>query len=64
MKSARCNGQNVVLQVFFKKYITPFFVFVKVQLASNCTRRTDNFKLSTIPGNSVYINISMSSVEP
>ena len=42
-KSARYNGRNVVLQVFLKKYITPYVVFVKVQHASDCARRTDEF---------------------
>ena len=53
MKSARCNGRNVV-EFFFNKYITPF-VFVEVLLASDLPEEQMNFKLSNIPDNSVYI---------
>ena len=38
-KSARCNGRKVVLQAFFKNYITLFAVFVKVELVSHSKRR-------------------------
>ena len=55
-KSARCNGRNVVVSSVASALIniTPF-VFVEVLLASDFTRRTMNFKISNIPGNSVYI---------
>ena len=41
MKSARCNGRNVVLS-FSLINITPF-IFVEVLLASDFTRRTYEF---------------------
>ena len=41
MKSARCNGRNVV-EFFFNKYITPS-VFVEVLFASDSTSRTNEF---------------------
>ena len=43
MKSARCNGRNIVLSFsLINTYITPS-VFVEVLLASDSTRRTNEF---------------------
>ena len=56
IKSARCNGRNVVLSFSLIKILL-LLLFVKVLLASDSTRKTMNFKLSNISGNSVYIKI-------
>ena len=55
MKSARCNGRNVVLS-FSLINILRLLYLLKFYLPLILPEEQMNFKLSNIPGNSVYIN--------
>ena len=57
-KSARCNGQNVVLQVFLQKNILCLLLFFKFNLSLILPEELMSFKLSIISNNSVYINLT------
>ena len=61
MKSARCNGRNVVLS--FSLINTVYYAFcylLKFYLPLILPEEQMNFKLSNIPGNSVYIDFIFS----
>ena len=61
-KSARCNGRNVVLQVFLLKNILRLLLYLlKFNLPLIVPEELMNFKLSDIPGKSVYINFTFVS---
>ena len=59
MKSARCNGRNVVLS-FSLINILRLLYLLKFYLPLILPEEQMNFKLSSIPGNSVYIRLTLS----
>ena len=56
MKSARCNGRNVVLS-FSLINILLLLCLLKFYLPLILPEEQMDFKLSNIPGNSVYIKL-------
>ena len=58
MKSARCNGRNVVLS-FSLINILRLLYLLKFYLPLILPEEQMNFKISNIPGNSVYINVHL-----